>query len=65
MFKDKTVDLQNQTLKVAVFSHVPGVEKINVTGEKQLRSILAKTEINETVNFAGTEIEVRKLKNLK
>ncbi|KAJ8944038.1 hypothetical protein NQ318_016236, partial [Aromia moschata] len=29
LFRDKTTDLQNQTLKVTVFSHIPGTTKIN------------------------------------
>ncbi|XP_050502867.1 glutamate receptor ionotropic, delta-1 [Diabrotica virgifera virgifera] len=56
LFKDKTLDLQNQTLNVVVFSHIPGVQKIN--SSRTLRAVYSRAELNETVSFAGTEIEI-------
>ncbi|XP_056639121.1 uncharacterized protein LOC130446737 isoform X1 [Diorhabda sublineata] len=56
LFKDKTIDLQNQTLKVVAFAHLPGIQKINST--KTLRNALQNTEYNETIYFTGTEIGI-------
>ncbi|XP_044271448.1 glutamate receptor ionotropic, delta-2 [Tribolium madens] len=48
LFRDKTSDLRNQTLKVAAFSHIPGTTK----------SLQEKTERTVIGNFSGTEIEI-------
>ncbi|CAG9860788.1 unnamed protein product [Phyllotreta striolata] len=57
LFRDKTKDLQNQTLKVAIFRHLPGVEKVNNSESKNMRALMSTTH-NETSYFAGTEIEI-------
>ncbi|KAH1019572.1 hypothetical protein HUJ04_009368 [Dendroctonus ponderosae] len=49
LFKDKTWDLKNETLRVAVFAHVPGTLKANTSS---LRTI----DIGPA--FAGSEIEI-------
>ena len=48
LFRDKTSDLRNQTLKVAAFSHIPGTTKNLQTNT--VRAVLG--------NFSGAEVEV-------
>lgn len=48
LFRDKTTDLRNQTLKVVAFSHIPGTTK----------NFQEKTERTVLGNFSGAEVEV-------
>ncbi|XP_063925717.1 glutamate receptor ionotropic, kainate glr-3 [Zophobas morio] len=48
LFRDKTSDLRNQTLKVAAFSHIPGTTKNLQTNT--VRAVLG--------NFSGAEVEI-------
>ncbi|CAH1154078.1 unnamed protein product, partial [Phaedon cochleariae] len=55
LFSAKTSDLQNQTLKVVLFAHMPGIIKMNTT-HKTVRAILKKNSNNAT--FSGIEAEI-------
>nr|XP_023027160.1 uncharacterized protein LOC111515158 [Leptinotarsa decemlineata] len=56
LFRDKTSDLQNQTLKVIVFPHLPGVTRTNASDG--VRALLGRNENNTTTKFHGVEIEI-------
>lgn len=53
LFRDKTYDLRNQTLKVVAFAHLPGTAKSNQT----IKGVRAQMDSGSTI-FLGTEIEV-------
>ncbi|XP_066249306.1 ionotropic receptor 21a-like [Euwallacea similis] len=55
LFKDKTADLKNETLKVVAFAHTPGTEKSNFTDSNKIRTIL-RADNDEL--FTGLEIEI-------
>lgn len=55
LFKDKTYDLRNQTLKVVAFAHLPGTTKSNQT----IKGVRAQMSAGQFV-FSGTEVEVLK-----
>ncbi|CAH0554746.1 unnamed protein product [Brassicogethes aeneus] len=54
LFKDKTVDLRNQTLNVVAFSHLPGTAKNEKIDSQSVRATLGQ---NET-KFSGAEVEI-------
>lgn len=54
LFRDKTSDLRNQTLKVVVFSHIPAVTKIPAPRSKTVRTLLGYGPLR----FSGLEVEV-------
>ncbi|KAG5884354.1 hypothetical protein JTB14_030793 [Gonioctena quinquepunctata] len=58
LFRDKTSDLQNQTLSVVVFSHLPGITKTNASSPYEVRALLTKNEDNGTTIFKGIEVEI-------
>ncbi|KAL3269193.1 hypothetical protein HHI36_008276 [Cryptolaemus montrouzieri] len=54
LFREKTIDLKNQTLKVVTFSHTPGTKKNqNATNHLNLTD-------NMSSSFNGAEIEILK-----
>ncbi|XP_018568048.1 glutamate receptor ionotropic, kainate 5 [Anoplophora glabripennis] len=55
LFRDKTLDLNNQTVKVVAFPHLPGTAKISSTSTA--RAFLSLKE-NAPACFSGTEIEI-------
>lgn len=57
LFRDKTSDLKNQTLSVAIFQHIPAVAKIVMPETKSVRTILP-TGANDSMGFSGIEVEV-------
>lgn len=50
LFRDKTIDLRNQTLKIAAFAHIPGTAKDAVIPSESVRAIIG--------NFSGAEVEI-------
>lgn len=59
LFRDKTSNLGNQTLKVTTFPHIPGTAAANSNLPSSKASILSRNE--EEKYFHGTEIEVSML----
>ncbi|KAJ8912928.1 hypothetical protein NQ315_017258 [Exocentrus adspersus] len=57
LFRDKTFDLNNQTVKVVAFPHLPGTAKTNFTSTKTVRTLLS-LHGNVTDNYSGTEVEI-------
>lgn len=55
LFRDKTLDLNNQTVKVVAFSHLPGTAKVNFSSS--VRAFLRLTD-HESISYSGTEVEV-------
>lgn len=55
LFKDKTADLKNQTLRVVAFSHIPGTVKSNFFLNNTVHSYI---ESDQNYSFSGSEIEV-------
>lgn len=54
LFRDKTSDIRNQTLKVVVFSQIPAVAKVPVNQSKTVRTLLGSGPLK----FSGLEIEL-------
>nr|XP_022912663.1 glutamate receptor ionotropic, delta-1 [Onthophagus taurus] len=54
LFRDKTRDLNNQTLKVIAFKHTPATIKLPFPEENTVRSILGE----KPIGFAGLEVEI-------
>ncbi|XP_066157324.1 glutamate receptor ionotropic, delta-1-like [Euwallacea fornicatus] len=55
LFKDKTADLKNETLRVVAFAHIPGTEKSNLTNSNKIR---ANLRADDDELFTGLEIEI-------
>lgn len=55
LFKDKTADLRNETLRIATFAHVPGTVKSNQSVSNKIRANIRLS--NTTEVFSGMEIE--------
>lgn len=56
LFREKTSNLGNQTLKVAAFSHIPGTAAANSNLPPSKARILSSHDADKY--FYGTEIEV-------
>lgn len=54
LFRDKTSDIRNQTLKVVVFAQIPAVAKIPVGRSNTFRTLLG----DGSMRFSGLEIEL-------
>lgn len=52
LFREKTIDLKNQTLKIVTFSHTPGTRK-------NLVNFDSSNLTNDDYDFFGAEVEVR------
>nr|CAI5817888.1 unnamed protein product [Callosobruchus analis] len=60
LFRDKTTDLQNQTLRVVAFQHLPGVTKSNISSTDGYRATIVSKDLesNITYFFKGVEVEI-------
>ncbi|RZC40131.1 glutamate receptor ionotropic, delta-2, partial [Asbolus verrucosus] len=54
LFRDKTSDLRNQTLKVAAFGHIPGTAKNSNSQRETVRAVIG----NGSLSFSGAEVEI-------
>lgn len=54
LFRDKTSDLRNQSLKIVTFEHIPAMTKITIPEFKTVRAIIGSGDIG----FSGLEVEV-------
>ncbi|XP_076250217.1 ionotropic receptor 21a-like [Rhynchophorus ferrugineus] len=56
-FKDKTLNLKNETLKVVTFAHIPGTVKTNNSLDQRIRALF-QSKTNQF--YSGTEVEILK-----
>ncbi|KAF7272015.1 hypothetical protein GWI33_015156 [Rhynchophorus ferrugineus] len=56
-FKDKTLNLKNETLKVVTFAHIPGTVKTNKSLDQRIRALF-QSKTNQF--YSGTEVEILK-----
>ncbi|XP_017773932.1 PREDICTED: glutamate receptor ionotropic, delta-2 [Nicrophorus vespilloides] len=54
LFRDKTYDLKNQTLKVAVFQHIPAAIKMEIPEHKSHKTVVQYGDSG----YSGIEIEI-------